>query len=67
MTLRIALADDMDLVTHGARLALAARGDWRIVGEYQSLRELEQAIEAQPVDVIVCGQTLDPALDPHQR
>jgi DNA-binding NarL/FixJ family response regulator len=66
MALRIALADDMDLVTHGARLALAARSDWLIAGEYQSLVELGRGIKAQPVDVIVCGQTLDPALDPLQ-
>jgi len=59
----IVLADDMDLVTSGARAALIQRVEWQISAECHALSELDRTLKAQPPEVLVCGDRLDPALD----
>jgi DNA-binding NarL/FixJ family response regulator len=63
MTISIATADDMDLVLEGIKAILRQQEDFEVIGTYQGLSDLVDALtEARP-QVIVLGDRLDPALD----
>lgn len=57
---QILIADEMDLVTDGARLALQDKPDWIVTGEYHTLTDAIQHLETVGVDVIICGDQIDP-------
>lgn len=61
---QILLADEMDLVTHGARSVLLNTPEWTVVGEYQSLSGALKQMGTAVVDVVVCGEEIDPGYDP---
>lgn len=61
--MHILIADEMDLATRGARIVLESERGWFIDGEYQALADLLTAVEAQPPDIIICGEHLDPEVD----
>jgi DNA-binding NarL/FixJ family response regulator len=59
----ILLADEMDLVTHGARSVLLNHPGWTVVGECHSLNDMLKQLAATVVDVVVCGDEIDPGYD----
>lgn len=59
----ILLADEMDLVTHGARSVLLINPAWTVVGECHSLNDTLKQLDPAAVDVVVCGEQLDPGYD----
>lgn len=64
MTFRIVVADEMDVVTQGLRVILTEQQRYAVIAECHTLAAVQAVVRAQPVDVIICGQTLDPELDP---
>lgn len=64
MSARIVVADEMDVVTQGLRVILTEQQRYAVIAECHTLPAVQAAVKAQPVDVIICGQTLDPELDP---
>ena len=60
---RILLADEMDLVTCGARFVLLDYPDWTVVGECHSLADTLKQLETKTVDVVLCGAQIDPFCD----
>ena len=63
MGARILIADDMDLVTHAIRATLERTSAWAVIGECHALDEVQFTLQQQRIDVLICGQQLDPALD----
>ncbi len=59
----ILLADEMDLVTQGARAVLLDNPAWTVVGECHSLNDLLRQLDPAVVDVVICGEQLDPGYD----
>jgi DNA-binding NarL/FixJ family response regulator len=59
----ILLADEMDLVTYGARIVLLNNPTWTVVGECHSLNDTVRQLDPSVVDVVVCGEQLDPGYD----
>lgn len=59
----VLLADEMDLVTRGAQSILLNNPEWKVVGEYQSLGDTLKRLDATMVDVVICGDQLDPGCD----
>ena len=60
----ILLADEMDLVTQGARFVLRDFPAWTVVGEYHTLTDTVNHLASEAVDVIVCGEQIEPLYDP---
>lgn len=60
---QILLADEMDLVTRGARSVLLDFPDWTVAGECHSLNEALQQLSLSVVDVVICGEQIDPSYD----
>jgi len=63
MTVRIVIADDMDLALEGLKAILRASGAFQVTGTYRALAELLDALAAQPPDVILLGDRLEPGMD----
>lgn len=63
MTVRIVIADDMDLALEGMKTILRQHGAFQVSGTYRVLAELLDALAAQPPDVILLGDRLEPGLD----
>ena len=53
----------MDLVTHGARSVLLDNPAWTVVGECHSLNDTLKQLDPAVVDVVICGEQLDPGYD----
>lgn len=60
---QILLADEMDLVTRGARSVLLDCPDWTVVGECHSLSETLKQLSLSAVEVVICGEQIDPSYD----
>ncbi|MEO8396271.1 MAG: hypothetical protein ABI700_24985, partial [Chloroflexota bacterium] len=60
---RILIADEMDLVTRGARYVLQDYSDWIVVGECHSLADTLSQLRTMTVDVVLCGEQIDPFCD----
>jgi DNA-binding NarL/FixJ family response regulator len=63
MTVRIVIADDMDLALEGLKAILRASGAFQVTGTYRALAELLDALAAQPPDVILLSDRLEPGMD----
>lgn len=63
MTVRIVIADDMDLALEGMKTILRQHGAFQVSGTYRVLAELLDALAAQPPDVILLGDRLEPGMD----
>ena len=60
---QIVLADEMDLVTRGARSVLLDFPDWTVAGECHSLNEALKQLRLSVADVVICGEQIDPGYD----
>lgn len=60
---RILLADEMDLVTGGARGVLTDHTEWQVIGENHTLDDTLHQLAMNEVDIVLCGEHLDPAQD----
>jgi len=63
MTVRIVMADDMDLALEGMKAILRQHGSFQIAGAYQLLSEMLQALADLRPDVILVGDKIEPGLD----
>jgi DNA-binding NarL/FixJ family response regulator len=63
MTVKIVIADDMDLVLEGIKAILRQQADFEVIGTYQVFPELLDALAEQRPQVMVLGDRLDPGLD----
>ena len=63
MTVRIVIADDMDLALEGMKTILRQHSAFQVTGTYRLLAELLDALAAQPPDVILLGDRLEPGMD----
>ena len=59
----ILLADEMDLVTSGARSVLMDHPEWQVMGEHHTLTDTLHQLSLNEIDVVLCGEHLDPAQD----
>ncbi len=59
----ILLADEMDLVIRGAHSVLKNETDWTVVGECCALSDALGQLSTRAVDVIICGEQVDPFYD----
>lgn len=63
MTVRMVIADNMDLALEGLKAILCQYDAFQVVGTYRALADLLDALAAQPPDVILLGDRLEPGLD----
>ena len=63
MTVRIVVADDMDLALEGIKTILRQYGAFHVTGTYRALADLLDALTAQPPEVILLGDRLEPGMD----
>ncbi len=63
LTLKVILADSMDLALTGLSAILRQQADVAVIGTFRSLAGLRDALVSQRPDVIVLGDRLDPDLD----
>lgn len=63
MTVRIVVADDMDLALEGIKTILRQYGAFQVTGTYRALADLLDALTAQPPEVILLGDRLEPGMD----
>ncbi|HMN12621.1 MAG TPA: response regulator transcription factor [Bellilinea sp.] len=63
MTIKIAIADDMDLAREGMKTILRGRDDFQVVGTYHLLPDLLDALGKLRPDVILLGDRLEPEMD----
>ena len=63
MTVRIVLADDMDLALEGMHAILRQDDSFQVVGTYRLLSEMLLALSNLRPDVILVGDKLEPGLD----
>lgn len=63
MTVKIVIADDMDLTLEGMKAILRQHGSFQLVGAYQLLSEMLETIPGLHPDVILVGDKLEPGLD----
>lgn len=63
MTVRIVVADDMDLALEGIKTILRQYGAFHVTGTYRALADLLDALAAQPPEVILLGDRLEPGMD----
>lgn len=63
MTIQVMMADDMDLALEGMKVILGTSGAFQVTGTFQVLSDLLDALAAQPPDVILLGDRLEPEMD----
>lgn len=63
MTVKIAIADDMDLAREGMKTILRGQDDFQVVGTYHLLSDLLDAVNNLRPDVILLGDRLEPDKD----
>lgn len=63
MTVKIVIADDMDLTLEGMKAILRQYGSFQLAGAYQLLSEMLETIPGLHPDVILVGDKLEPGLD----
>jgi len=63
MTVKIVVADDMDLALEGIKTILRQYGAFHITGTHRVLADLLDALAAQPPEVILLGDQLEPGMD----
>jgi two-component system capsular synthesis response regulator RcsB len=63
MTVRIVLADDMDLALEGMQAILRQHDSFQVTGTYLVLSEMLQALANLRADVILVGDKIEPGLD----
>ncbi len=63
MTVRIVVADDMDLALEGIKTILRQYGAFHVTGTYRALADLLDALAAQPPEVVLLGDRLEPGMD----
>lgn len=63
MTVRIVIADDMDLVLEGIKAVLRQQSDFEVVGAYQVLSELLDGLAKHQPHAILLGDRLEPGMD----
>lgn len=63
MTVRVAIADDMDLALEGIKTILRQYGAFHVTGTYRVLADLLDALAAQPPEVVLLGDRLEPGMD----
>ncbi len=56
---RILIVDEMDLVTHSARLALAVDPGWQVIGEAHTLADALKHLKMDSPDVIITSDAMD--------
>lgn len=63
MTVKIVVAEQMDLALEGIKAILGQRSDFDVIGTYQVLDELLDGLAKQPPQVILLGDRLEPGMD----
>jgi len=63
MTVRIVMADDMDLALEGMRAILRQHDSFQVTGAYLLLSEMLQALVELRPNVILVGDKIEPGLD----
>ena len=63
MTVRIVMADDMDLALEGMKAILRQHDSFQVTGAYLLLSEMLQALADLRPDVILVGDKIEPGLD----
>ena len=62
--IRIMIADDVDLVLKGIQSVLTGWPDGEIIGVYQSVTDLMDALTRKPTDVLILDDRIDPDCAP---
>jgi len=63
MMTSIVIADDMDLALEGIKTILRRYGVFHVTGTYRALADLLDALVAQPPEVVLLGDRLEPGMD----
>jgi len=63
MMTSIVIADDMDLALEGIKTILRQHGAFQVTGTYRTLADLLDALAAQPPEVVLLGDRLEPGMD----
>lgn len=63
MTVQVVIADEMDLALEGIKTILRLHGIFQVIGTHQALADLVDALKAQPPDVVLVGDRLEPDMD----
>jgi len=58
--IRLMLLDDHELILQGIAQLIAAEGDMQVLGSFTKSRQLVDALQKQPVDVVVMDYSLSP-------
>lgn len=63
MTVKIIIADEMDLALEGMKTILHQHGTFNVIGTYQNLAEMLDGLTEQRPNVILVGDRIEPDLD----
>jgi DNA-binding NarL/FixJ family response regulator len=63
MTVKIIIADEMDLALEGMKTILHQHGTFNVIGTYQNLAEMLEGLTEQRPHVILVGDRIEPDLD----
>ncbi len=63
MTVQVVIADEMDLALEGIKTILRLHAMFQVIGTHRALADLVEALKAQPPDVVLFGDRLEPDMD----